>query len=129
MGTIVQRVSGGYEHGRLYATDSRGRRRRLMVWFMDHCRGVGNEELERTFGIPVITTEFIELLVWYSRTESICADFCTINGVLRLFLILDPELQNTLSSLVRAGLYYSHTFEKISSLMKAAFLKPVMSTV
>ena len=56
-----------------------------------------------------------------SHTESIYADFCTINGVLRLFLILDLELQNTLSSLVRAGLYYSHTFEKISSLTEVAF--------
>ena len=92
-----------------------------LVSFVNNCRRVGDEELERTFGIPVITTEFIELLVWYSRTESICADFCTINGVLRLFLILDLELQNTLSSLVRAGLYYSHTFEKISSLMEVAF--------
>src|SRR6266853_910737 len=65
--------------------------------------------------------EFMKLLIWYSHTESISANFCMINRVLGLFLILDLELQNTLSSLVRAGLYYSHTFKKISSLTEAAF--------
>jgi hypothetical protein len=30
---------------------------------MNHCRGVGNQELERSLGISVITTEFVELLV------------------------------------------------------------------
>jgi hypothetical protein len=57
---------------------------------MNHCRRVSNEKFESAFGISMITTEFVELLVGQSITESISADFCAIDRILRLFLILDP---------------------------------------
>lgn len=58
--TIVDRW---YDHRRLHASDGRGRRRGRLVSFMNHCRRVGNQKLERTLVISVITTEFVELLV------------------------------------------------------------------
>jgi hypothetical protein len=58
--TIVDRW---YDHRRLHASDGRGRRRGRLVSFMDHCRRVGNQKLERTLVVSVITTEFVELLV------------------------------------------------------------------
>jgi hypothetical protein len=61
--TTVDRVAGWYDHGRLHATDGRGRRRGWVVSFMNHCRRVGNQELDRTLSITVITTEFVELFV------------------------------------------------------------------
>ena len=61
-----------------------------MVSFMNHCRGVGNEKFESPSGISMITTEFVELLVGQSVTESISANFCTIDRISRLFLVLDP---------------------------------------
>jgi hypothetical protein len=78
MGAIVHQVAGWYDHGRLHATDGRGR----LVSFMNHRRGVSNQELERTLGISVITTEFVELLVGESLAESIIANICTIDRVL-----------------------------------------------
>jgi hypothetical protein len=63
MRAIEHQVAGWYDHGRLHATDGRGRRRGRLISFMNHRRGVGNQELERTLMISVITTEFIELLI------------------------------------------------------------------
>ena len=94
MRATVQRVAGRDEYGRLYAIDGRRRRRGWLSLFMNHCRGVGYQELERAFVISVITTEFVELLVGYSIAKSIAADFCTIDRVSRLFLILDVKLRN-----------------------------------
>lgn len=93
MSAIVHQVARWYDHGRLHATDGRGRRRGWSVSFMNYRRGVGNQELERTLGISVITTEFVELLVGESLAESISADICTIDRVLCLLLIFDPKLK------------------------------------
>jgi len=49
---------------------------------MNYRRGVSNQELERTRGISVITTEFVELLVGESLAESIRANICSIDRVL-----------------------------------------------
>jgi hypothetical protein len=128
MSAIVHQVAGWNHHGGLHATDGRGCRRRRLVSFMNHCRGVCNQELERTLGISVITTEFVELLVGESLAESIRANICTIYRVLRLLLIFDPKLKST-SAHCHGRVHCTHTFEKISSLINAASLKPVMSTV
>jgi hypothetical protein len=82
MNALVHHVAGWYDHGRLHATDGRGRRRGHLVSFMNYRRGVGNQELKRTFAISVIATEFVELLVGESLAESISANICTIDGVL-----------------------------------------------
>ena len=82
MNAIVHHVAGWYDHGRLHATDGRGRRRGHLVSFMNYRRGVGNQELKRTFAISVIATEFVELLVREGLAESISANICTIDGVL-----------------------------------------------
>jgi hypothetical protein len=57
---------------------------------MNNCRRVGNEEFERPPLVPMITTEFVELLVENGFTESISADVCSIDRIMRLFLIFDP---------------------------------------
>lgn len=82
MNTIVHHVAGWYDHGRLDATDGRGRHRGRMVSFMNYRRGVSNQELERTFAISVIATEFVELFVGESLAESISANIRAIDGVL-----------------------------------------------
>lgn len=79
---MVCRIARGYEHGRLYAVDGRGHRRRRLVSFMDHCRGVGDQKHEGAPFISVITTELIELLVGYSIAKGIGADFSTIDRVM-----------------------------------------------
>ena len=94
MSTIVHQVAGRYDHGRLHATDGRGRRRGRLVSFMNYCRGVSNQELKRTLGISVITTELVQLLVGESLAESISANICTIDRVLRLLLIFDSKLES-----------------------------------
>jgi hypothetical protein len=81
MRTIVHQVAGWYEHGRLHATDGRGRHRGRLISFMNHRRGVGNQKLEATLVISVITTEFVELLIGQSLAESISANICTIDRV------------------------------------------------
>jgi len=53
-------------------------------------RRVSDKELERAFGIPMITTEFVELLVRECVTEGVSANFCTIDGIPRLFLVFNP---------------------------------------
>jgi len=57
---------------------------------MNNCRRVGDEELERALGVSMITTEFVELLVGDCIADGISADFCTIDGIPRLFLVFDP---------------------------------------
>jgi hypothetical protein len=57
---------------------------------VNNCRRVGDEELERAFGISIITTEFVELLIGKCVANGISADFCTIYGIPRLFLVFDP---------------------------------------
>jgi hypothetical protein len=46
---------------------------------MNDCRRVGNEEFERPPLVPMITTEFVELLVENGVAKSISADFCSID--------------------------------------------------
>lgn len=82
MSAFVHQVAGWYDHGRLHATDGRGRRRGRLVSFMNYRRGISNEELKRTLGISVITTEFVELLVGESLAESISTNVRTIDRVL-----------------------------------------------
>jgi hypothetical protein len=57
---------------------------------VNNCRRVGDEELERAFGISIITTEFVELLIGECIADGISANFCTIYGIPRLFLVFDP---------------------------------------
>jgi hypothetical protein len=102
MSAIVHQVAGWYDHGRLLATDGRGRRRGRSVSFMNYRRGVSSQELGRTLGISVITTEFVELLVGESLAESISANICTIDRVLWLLLIFDPKLESMSAHCARA---------------------------
>lgn len=99
---IVDQVAGWYDHGRLHATDGRGRSRGRLVSFMNYRRGVGNQELKRTFAISVIATEFIELLIGKSLAESISANICTIDRVSWLLLIFDPKLEIMSADCARA---------------------------
>jgi hypothetical protein len=57
---------------------------------VNNCRRIGDEELERAFGISIITAEFVELLIGECIADSISANFCTIYGIPRLFLVFDP---------------------------------------
>lgn len=102
MSAIVHQVAGWYDHRRLHATDGGGRGRGRLVSFMNYRRGVCNQKLKRTRGISVITTEFVELLVGESLAESISANICTIDRVLRLLLIFDPKLESMSAHCARA---------------------------
>jgi len=82
MSAFVHQVTGWYDHGRLHATGGRGRLRGRLDSIVNYGRGVSNQELKRTLGIPVITTEFVELLVGESLAKSISANICTIDRVL-----------------------------------------------
>jgi hypothetical protein len=86
---IGHRIGRGYDHGRLHATDCRWGDGRWLIPFMNDGRRVGNEEFETGFIIPMITTELVELFVGEGVTEGISADFCSINRIVWLFLILD----------------------------------------
>jgi hypothetical protein len=88
---VVHRVVvGRYEHWRLYATDSRWCDGCRPVSFVNNGRRIGDEELERAFGISIITAEFVKLLIGECIADGISANFRTIYGIPRLFLVFDP---------------------------------------
>jgi len=88
MWAVVHRAAGRYEHGRLHATDSRWHDG--LVSFVNNGRRIGDEELERAFGISIITAEFVKLLIGECIADGISANFRTIYGIPRLFLVFDP---------------------------------------
>ena len=63
---------------------------RWLISFVNNCRRVGDEELERTFGISIVTTKFVELLIGECVANGISTDFRTIYGIPCLFLVFDP---------------------------------------
>lgn len=69
---------------------------------MNYRRGVSDQEFERTLVIPVITTEFVELLVEESLAKSISANICTIDRILWLLLVFDPKLESMSAYCARA---------------------------
>ena len=64
-----------------------------MFSFVNNCRRIGDEELERAFSISMITTEFVELFIGKCVADGISADFCSIYGIPCLLLVFDPQLR------------------------------------